>query len=847
MPLGPSVTTVPGVPYGYEGPMPDAATSVDPAGALNYSFTSDVYSAHAFRRWTLPFWNPHQGLGAPFLASGLPAVLYPLTPLVALLPRHAYEFAYLLNWLIAAGFTYRFLRVIGVGFTGAMLGGVTIVCSGFFQYYFAEREVIMVAAWFPPLLYAVERTLRERGWRWRHLALAGSIYCAVTGGQPESTFVALAAVTVYGVVSIAVLPARRAMLIDLAPGVAAGTLLSAPFWWNLADYVFNAYSAHEAGSAIARTELGWRTMASYVMPQLYGRLHTLPPDMVPQGWSWDLAPGWIPAAAALGVMFGTWEAFRIRSRPLLLVLGISVVVAGKIWGVWPLSTIDALPMLDRIVFPRYAAFVLAVSAAILAGAGWDAAMSKPPSAWLRAALAWIVAAFALYLMASIWREPVFRALQVRAFSVLIAMWVVAVPVALLWLRSRVHDSAAMAAIVAAGMVLQYAAFMPGSPPEMYAVLTLACLGAWLLLTALATSFSRRSVGPAPLVAIVVAVCALPPLVLAASERRGLPLRYDASTEPPYLKTLRELQAGTDGRAFALDGTPQPNFATAAGIDQINSLQAVLPHGVAGFFQRHLDPGTNPLWFSGNTGQRRSPDALAQFLAHRRYFELAAVRYILVRTTALPRDAGFRFLYADATTGVQIWENERALPRAFLACVDSRVAAIDDALARLPALADLRRSVVVDRLDADPCAAGAGAASGMLLDVVTGINDITVRYRAETPGLLVVADAYERGWRAAIDGAPAQVIRANGAFLAVAITGAGDHLVEFSYRPPSWGWSVAAAAVGLLILLAGAIASAARPRPPTFPSHVPSADRGSSRSARSSDPTAGPGRPSASRS
>ena len=60
-------------------------------------------------------------------------MLYPFTALLTVIPHSAYEFVYLLNWLIGAVFTYFYLRAIDVGESGALLGGTAVVCSGFFQ------------------------------------------------------------------------------------------------------------------------------------------------------------------------------------------------------------------------------------------------------------------------------------------------------------------------------------------------------------------------------------------------------------------------------------------------------------------------------------------------------------------------------------------------------------------------------------------------------------------------------------------------------------------------------------------------------------------------------------------
>ena len=70
-----------------------------------------------------------------------------------------------------------------------------------------------------------------------------------------------------------------------------------------------------------------------------------------------------------------------------------------------------------------------------------------------------------------------------------------------------------------------------------------------------------------------------------------------------------------------------------------------------------------------------------------------------------------------------------------------------------------------------------------------------RWRVQTsgsrPSLVVVAEAYFPGWRASVDGRPAPVVEADGAFLGVPV-GAGDHEITLQYHAP------AAATVGRII-------------------------------------------------
>ncbi len=79
------------------------------------------------------------------------------------------------------------------------------------------------------------------------------------------------------------------------------------------------------------------------------------------------------------------------------------------------------------------------------------------------------------------------------------------------------------------------------------------------------------------------------------------------------------------------------------------------------------------------------------------------------------------------------------------------------------------------------------------------NVVTVDVEAAADALLVLSDAYEPGWTARVDGAPAPIARANWVMRAVPV-GPGRHRVVMSYRPPGLGagaWTTAGALVALV--------------------------------------------------
>ncbi len=69
--------------------------------------------------------------------------------------------------------------------------------------------------------------------------------------------------------------------------------------------------------------------------------------------------------------------------------------------------------------------------------------------------------------------------------------------------------------------------------------------------------------------------------------------------------------------------------------------------------------------------------------------------------------------------------------------------------------------------------------------------------------LVISEAFYPGWKAAIDGKPTEIYRANFAFRAVAIP-AGRHTVTFSYRPLSFKIGAWVSIATLALIIAGFI-------------------------------------------
>ncbi len=176
----------------------------------------------------------------------------------------------------------------------------------------------------------------------------------------------------------------------------------------------------------------------------------------------------------------------------------------------------------------------------------------------------------------------------------------------------------------------------------------------------------------------------------------------------------------------------------------------------------------------------------------------------------------------AVAGTWIYRLRDPLPRARL--VDSyelsgAQATGKDLAAFLDAVAagqhDFRRTVVLDR---EPSPRPQTGQEPLPEPVITrdGLNEVALTIATPRPAVLVLADLAAPGWRVAVNGQPATLLRADLALRAVALP-AGSHDVRFEFHDPALRRGLLLALGGVLgvaVLLAAAWAGARRrPQPP----------------------------------
>ncbi|MFN8522081.1 MAG: hypothetical protein U0821_03150 [Chloroflexota bacterium] len=166
--------------------------------------------------------------------------------------------------------------------------------------------------------------------------------------------------------------------------------------------------------------------------------------------------------------------------------------------------------------------------------------------------------------------------------------------------------------------------------------------------------------------------------------------------------------------------------------------------------------------------------------------------------------------ADAT----IFENGRAFPRAYL--VASTVAATDgpSAMARMmDGPFDPYSTAVVEGVAPRDVPAVGGTGT---VDLIEDVGAVT-RFRVTTlaPSFLVVTDAWYPGWIVQVDGASAELARANFLFRGVWLE-PGTHDVTFTFDPQSFVVGSAVAAVGWAVVASCVISALVAGRPWDWP-------------------------------
>ncbi len=121
------------------------------------------FAGESLRAGEIPFWNPYELCGNPFVGNNQSAVFYPETWLHAVMPaERALGWATSLYFFCAGALMYWFLRVVGLRHAACLLGAIAFMFNGFGIGWLCFPSFRSVPAWLPGMLVGLELTLRNR-------------------------------------------------------------------------------------------------------------------------------------------------------------------------------------------------------------------------------------------------------------------------------------------------------------------------------------------------------------------------------------------------------------------------------------------------------------------------------------------------------------------------------------------------------------------------------------------------------------------------------------------------------------------------------------------------------------
>jgi len=746
-----------------------------------------VRSVHA-GSW--PVWNPFLSFGHPLLANPHTQVLYPFTWLNLLLPPWTLYTVFVVFHLAFAGVgLYLLARFLGISRAGGLVAAACWMASGP-MVSLANMWIQMAgASWIPWVLLAGGRALASR--RALPAVLWGAaVAVQLFAGSPDMSVMTAAAAAAWTLASIRPRGSTGGpdvrVLITAAIAGAFAAALSAALWLPALELT--------RGSARWTMESAQRAVWSVDFLGLAEVFSPVPLTDLPidAGLRSRLYDGGVPlmhalylGGPALALVAAAFAGAASRARAAAAA-GLAAAVIFALGRHTPLYEIAValVPPLRVLRFPSKAMVLVAFAWALLAGIGfdrWRSADAVAGKRWLAAVAAPMVAlaAGAAAIAALLWRRPaVFQRVlaaqptssqagSLASASLALAVMaglatVVAVAAIARWRRPRVAPAlaGAVAAVSVLDLVVAGLAVNPTVPVEFFR------FRPPILDAVRQTDLSRLFVYRYPLLGVL------------PESGPGADDPYRIARYPPRMS----LDAG---RALAARLYLMPPVGGCW--DLFGSYEPDL----IGLYPAHVAELVR--WMEQSEGTRD----------YSRFLRLGAVRHV----SSLRRHGGFEDLdvlgvYPNLLARpILLFEVPGTLPRSYV--VGTARAADGEAARRVlldPGF-DFRREVVLP--DASFAAGPGFTGTSRIVDMRP--DRVRVEVELSEPGLLVLVDTYDPGWKATVDGRPEPLLRANVAFRGVRVP-AGRHVVEQVYRPASvvYGlWiSAASALAGLAVALAG---------------------------------------------
>ncbi len=798
-------------PYSYEGRRIGMLPVVDPAAEGYQTLPLKKLVMQYILRGKLPLWNPYLAAGTPLAADTSFSAYAPLQ-FLSFLPNQLWDLLTLTNFWLAGFFMFIFLRGLKLSKHSAFAGAVFYMLSGSFTLY-PNMSWINVIVFTPLLLFYTEKLAQRACIEYITLTSIVVAIC-ILGGFLEVIALQLTLAVLY--LLFRTFEARREHFwkapVAFTSSLILGFGLSAFFTIPILEYISYSFNAHSTGIGLAAAPA--LIAITYFIPYFIGGVQSYWTEAFrATGNPWDIVTGYVGVTCLFLLSLGVISLFnkkcKIENKRLVIFFMIAGIVALlKTFGAPLVNWVGYLPVLDRVLFPRYSGTIWVFCFAATAAYGVEALTShqtRLKHVLMASAVTILTVIFLVSFnipffvdVASIaYYYPSWRLLEGFLFLFAITMCSTKI--------CQKQDSSqflGLASIIILEMSLHIPLALPYSFEACRSLFILSmtlCLAGWILTSDIHFTFSLRGVRVSRTVIMIfiLSVALFGQMIIAATSPFGLPRQYDAFKTAPYLQFLGE-NAGFS-RVYSLDGVLAPNFAGVFGLYHIGIMSGININSFHSFVLNNLDSRSVTPMF---TGAFRLPgtSSVDELRTNERFYSFLGVKYVVTNGTDLSHM--FQLVYSDGIAN--IYENPNVFPRAFIVHRYQVASSFEEAqdILKNPNF-NLREKVIlegslpeigVNALEQTPLADSSTAKIECYEP-----DRVFIKAFAEHPEILILTDTFYPGWEAHVDGVPTTIYRVDGLVRAVYLS-KGEHTVEFIYFPESFKIGLTISVISAITLI-----------------------------------------------
>ncbi|HYO51060.1 MAG TPA: YfhO family protein [Chloroflexia bacterium] len=706
-----------------------------------------VFARDALADGEWPLWDPYAFAGFPYAANSQSQLYYPVTWLLWLLPLSgAIQMLAIFNICLAGWGMYVLCRGLAVSRVGSLVAGIAFAGSGMLQLAIEIPGVASVYGWLPWVLFATDRALRTRSLAW---LAAATLTCGmqVLAGHLQWVLYSFFAVGCWVAWHRLGTWRREGLRTSLRAALRGVVILLGAIALaavHLTPFIELIGQATRTGGRVSSNSWPLTYLLRLIMPEYFGT--AVPSVGVPMVfndlWSVGILPLLLCVVAIL---------LRPR-RDVWFWTGLALLAVLVTYGIGPFLYARWLPGVNSLL-PMRIGYLFILAVAVLAGIGYDAWLnltrkrSRHATIMLACLVGGLVAVLALAQYAQVATpDAALGSLQANQ------LWRG-------WLLS-------IGALVALALPL-------------------------FLHSQMLARYRWTGVG-APLVAVALLGVLLLDLLTLVPGYNSFAAPANLIPSAPSVEWRREQPAV--GRIMAVDSpgiTFNPNTQTLYGLDSVSGYDSLHTRRYEEYWGV-VDPSVLP--------KGRSNPYSNVFIRPQAYTSTVAallnVRYV-ASAGELPASAQFRPVF---TGEIRIYENTRALPRAFTISGGNPLPS-DKVLARLGhADFDPRSELLLAQEEEPPSSANGPGSSFEAASIISyNRNSITIEADIQEASWLVLADPNYPGWRAMVDGQEARIYTAYHLLRAVPLP-PGKHTVVFSYVPTGLAISAVLSALTLVVLI-----------------------------------------------